>query len=73
MKHSTSKFMRELQAGGFAVAATGKGHWKITHPDMDGPVFAGASPSCGRADKNLRAEIKRKMRHGTTTPDEAAP
>jgi hypothetical protein len=68
MKHSVSKFMRELQAGGFTMTATGKGHWKITHPDMEGPVYAASSPSCPRASKNLRAEIKRKMRHGQTQP-----
>lgn len=63
MKHSVSKFMRELQAGGFRVETTGGSHFKITHPNMDGPVYAASSPSCPRADKNLRAQLKRKMRH----------
>lgn len=62
MKMSTGKIARELQAKGYTVRVTGGGHLKITHPDMDGPVFAGASASCNRANKNLWATLKRKTK-----------
>jgi hypothetical protein len=57
------KMVRELRSEGFTVEITGNCHLKITHPNMDGPVFSGSSPSCQRANKNLKATIKRKMKN----------
>lgn len=62
MQMSTGKLVRELKAQGYSVKVTGGGHLRITHPAMDGPVFAGASASCNRANKNLWATLKRKTR-----------
>ena len=66
---STKQFMRSLKAEGFSVEYTGKGHLKITHPDMDGPVYHGSTASCVRGDRNLRAAIKRRMRNAPTATD----
>jgi predicted RNA binding protein YcfA (HicA-like mRNA interferase family) len=67
---SVNKMIRELKAEGFVVQITKGCHMKITHPEMDGPVFCATSPSCKRASANLRATIKRKMKHETHTADQ---
>lgn len=68
MNRGLSKYVRGLEAQGYTVVVTNGSHLRITHPNMDGPVFAGVTPSCHRADKNLRAILKRKTR-----PDEVQP
>lgn len=60
---------RDLERQGYVVRKTNGGHWRITRPDMAGPVFASDTPSCHRAEKNLLADIRRQQRskqHGST-------
>lgn len=61
MKADRRKLIRGLEAEGYTVDYTGGGHFRITHPQMGGPVFTGSSPSCPRSVLNLRAMLKRKM------------
>ncbi|MDX8457857.1 hypothetical protein [Mesorhizobium humile] len=53
---------RLLERQGFIANKTRGGHWRIEHPNMDGPVFAPDTPSDHRGMKNLFATIRRKMR-----------
>ncbi len=53
---------RALEARGFTVRKTRGGHWRIEHPQMDGPVFAPSTPSDCRSVKNMLATVRRKMR-----------
>jgi predicted RNA binding protein YcfA (HicA-like mRNA interferase family) len=53
---------RKLASEGFTATKTRGGHWRIEHPDMDGPVFAPDTPSDHRGIKNMMATIRRKMR-----------
>ena len=57
---------RQLERQGFKARKTPGGHWRIEHPDMDGPVFAPDTPSDHRGMKNLHAMLRRKMRSPTT-------
>ena len=54
--------LRELEREGFNATKTRGGHWRLVHPDMDGPVFCPDTPSDHRAIKNLHATLRRKMR-----------
>lgn len=56
------KVRRQLERLGFTATKTRRGHWKFGHPDMEGFVFAAATPSDYRAIKNLFAELRRRMR-----------
>jgi len=56
-----TEYWRDLSRRGFSNTKTRGGHWKIEHPDMDGPVFAADTPSDHRALHNLDAMIRRKM------------
>lgn len=60
------EYRRDLARGGFSTTLTRGGHIRISHPHMNGPVFAASTPSDHRAIRNLRALIQRKMR-GTPT------
>lgn len=52
---------RVLARRGFSITKTRGGHWRIEHPDMDGPVFAPDTPSDHRGVRNLLATIRRKL------------
>jgi predicted RNA binding protein YcfA (HicA-like mRNA interferase family) len=54
-------FRRELVKKGFVVSKTSGGHWRISHSNMEGPVFASDTPSDRRALKNLMTMLRRKM------------
>jgi predicted RNA binding protein YcfA (HicA-like mRNA interferase family) len=56
------EYRRDLERNGFSVALTRGGHIRISHPYMNGAVFAASTPSDHRAIHNLRALIRRKMR-----------
>ena len=56
------KTRRQLERLGFIMTKTRGGHWRLEHPDMKGLVFAPDTPSDHRAVKNLRAELRRRMR-----------
>ena len=60
------EYRRDLERIGFSTTLTRGGHIRISHPYMNGPVFAASTPSDHRAIRNLRALIQRKMR-GTPT------
>lgn len=62
MSSEMRKLRRALQRDGFSVAKTRGGHWRFEHPEMLGPVFGPDTPSDHRGVKNLRAELKRRMR-----------
>lgn len=62
MPTATKKIIRELERAGYRVELTNGSHLKITHPDMDGPVFASSSPSDVRAMKEVFAMCRRKRR-----------
>lgn len=56
-RQDAKRLVRELRELGFAVEATGGGHYRV---DTDqGPVFLPSSPSCSRATQNARAELRR--------------
>ncbi len=57
-----TEYWRDLSRRGFSNTKTRGGHWKIEHPDMDGPVFAADTPSDHRTLRNLDTMIRRKMR-----------
>jgi hypothetical protein len=56
------QYRRQLERLGFVVTKTQGGHWRLEHPQMDGPVFGADTPSDHRAMKNLFATVRRKMR-----------
>lgn len=62
MHKEMRRAVQVLERQGFTTCTTGSGHVKITHPQMDGPVFASTSPSCYRALDNLRSMLRRKLR-----------
>lgn len=47
---------------GFDVSMTRGNHLRIEHPDLQGPVFAASTPSDWRAERNLRALLRRRIR-----------
>lgn len=53
---------RALTRAGFTATKTRGGHWRISHPQMSGPVFAPDTPSDYRGVKNLMALLRRKLR-----------
>lgn len=53
---------RLLKRQGFIATKTRGGHWRLEHPQMDGPVFAPDTPSDHRGMKNLQSLLRRKMR-----------
>jgi hypothetical protein len=57
-------FMRDLERQGFTVTQVGRRntHIRVTHPNMPGSVIGPSSPSDYRAERNLRAELRRRMR-----------
>lgn len=55
--------LRSLEQQGFTATRTRRGHWRIDHPAMRGPVFGASTPSDHRSIKNLLALIKRQMVH----------
>jgi hypothetical protein len=54
-------FVRRLRRDGFTASVTGRTHWRISHPDLESPVFAAGTPSDRRALHNLRATIRRNL------------
>jgi predicted RNA binding protein YcfA (HicA-like mRNA interferase family) len=52
---------RQIERQGFSATKTRGGHWRFSHPDMVGPVFAPDTPSDHRGIKNLYATLRRKM------------
>jgi len=61
-KRETGKLCRALERAGYSIARTGRGHLKIEHPAMAGPVFTGSTPSDRRALANATAMLKRRIR-----------
>jgi len=61
-----TEYRRDLERSGFSTTLTRGGHIRISHPHMNGPVFAASTPSDHRAIHNLRALIHRKMRGALT-------
>jgi predicted RNA binding protein YcfA (HicA-like mRNA interferase family) len=61
-----TEYRLDLERSGFSTTLTRGGHVRISHPLMNGPVFAASTPSDHRAIRNVRALIRRKM-HGTPT------
>jgi hypothetical protein len=63
MRHR--KIERELKAEfPFAViSTTGKAHYRLRLPNGK-VIFTSATPSCAFARHNVRADVKRAMRHG---------
>jgi hypothetical protein len=57
--HEMAVELRHLTRSGFKVTVTGRSHFKITHPEILRPIFAGGTPSDRRAIHNLRAMIRR--------------
>jgi hypothetical protein len=57
----TRKLLRALRHQGFCVAPT-RSHWRITHPAMDGFVIVSNSSSDWRAERNLFAMLRRRIR-----------
>jgi len=53
--------LRQLERQGFCASKTRGGHWRLEHPDLNGPVFAPDTPSDHRSIKNLQGIIRRKM------------
>jgi predicted RNA binding protein YcfA (HicA-like mRNA interferase family) len=62
----THSHQRQLERQGFQARKAPGGHWRLEHPDMDGPVFAPDTPSDHRGMKNLYAMLRRKMRSPKT-------
>jgi predicted RNA binding protein YcfA (HicA-like mRNA interferase family) len=60
--HQMNELRRRLRKDGYTLSKTNGGHLRVTHPDMDGPVFAPLTPSDYRAPKNLLATLKRKTK-----------
>ena len=56
---------RQLKRQGFDATKTRGGHWRFSHPEMDGPVFSPDTPSDHRGIKNLQAMLRRKMQAQT--------
>jgi predicted RNA binding protein YcfA (HicA-like mRNA interferase family) len=61
MSRDVKHFTREVEARGWNVAPTRRGHLRLTHPN-GGLVFVAGTPSDHRALTNMRAEIKRQER-----------
>lgn len=59
------QYIRDLQDWGYTVTVTGGSHFRITHPEMAGPVFASLSPSDWRAIRNLKAILRRARTPGS--------
>ena len=59
---SMKQIRRQLGRQGFTATKTRGGHWRFTHPGMEGVVFAPDTPSDFRAIKNLQAQLRRGMR-----------
>lgn len=60
---------RSLERAGYSIRKTRGGHWRIDHPEMDGPVFAPDTPSDHRGLKNLRGTLRRKRRAANDNAD----
>ena len=56
--------MLEKEAPGARIEVTGKGHYRITHPNFRGPLYTGGTPSCHRAMKNFTSIVRREYRLG---------
>ncbi|MFT9091420.1 MAG: hypothetical protein ABF479_10535 [Gluconacetobacter sp.] len=48
--------------GGCTVTITRGNHLRIDHPDLPGPIFTASTPSDWRAERNLRALLRRRLR-----------
>jgi hypothetical protein len=59
--HQFKDLLKHLRKTGFKVRLTNKCHYKITHPNMNGMVYTGSTPSDFRACRNLVSMIKRNM------------
>lgn len=58
-RKDVGEIIRFAKVNNFAcVGMTGTGHWKLRHKG-GGIVIVPATPSGGRWDKNVRAQIKR--------------
>ena len=58
------KFVREMEALGWASKLRKSNHYQLSHPEAEGFVICGRSPSDHRAYANLLAILKRKLRQG---------
>jgi len=61
MAREMDKVRRQLVQNGFVARPTKSGHWKLTHPNMQGIVYASSSPSDYRGILNMQALLRRKM------------
>lgn len=53
------RLVKAARAQGWEVKMTGGGHLRFSSPDGS-IVFTSSTPSCPRAAKNCRAELRRK-------------
>lgn len=67
-KQEAAKFARQLRKQGFDVEyQASSGHFRVTHPDYDGHVSFGSTPSDHRWRKTAAMQIRQVfgMRVGT--------
>ena len=62
-RRDAQELVRDLRDLGVQVEVTGGGHYRVSTPQ--GPVYLPATPSCGRATRNARSELRR---HGVPVP-----
>ena len=61
--HTTmTKLLRELERDGFSATRTAGGHFRFSHPLINGYVSGPSTPSDHRGIKNLVATLRRKLR-----------
>ena len=51
--------VRQYRRLGFSVSRTRRGHLRFEHPSMEGRVIGSSTPSDRRANRNLKAKIRR--------------
>lgn len=61
MSRLLRKFLREAAKEGWTASHTSNGHYKWRHRD-GGIFFSSSTPSDRRAEKNIRADMKRYSR-----------
>jgi predicted RNA binding protein YcfA (HicA-like mRNA interferase family) len=54
--------LRQLaKRAGWTISTTGGGHLRLEHPEANGPVITGSTPSDHRAIRNAVAQMKRAL------------
>jgi hypothetical protein len=54
--------IRMAERNGWSVSRTGRDHLRLEHPQANGPVFTGSTPSDYRAIRHTRAAMRRALR-----------